>query len=187
MTTDSLDKHMLVVGQPYNPKRSIWPEGAQYNYRAGLHELVLFYRQPRAREVRDISKGIAQFALYADGDQIILLYRFGIEAWSEAPYSWHRVSAEEQELPGLDFPPDMGASLTIILVDASTGIIRAMRLIGLGRDFTLALHHAIRDQAALPYNREQYEANLARLQSRYTERNLAELSKAHYNAGERDK
>ena len=34
--------HRLEVGKPYDPSRRAWPEGADYNFRAGGHELRIF-------------------------------------------------------------------------------------------------------------------------------------------------
>lgn len=46
--------------------------------------------------------------------------------------------------------PKGDSVLHVILVDASTGIVRALRSETLPLDFACDLHKAIRDQAALP-------------------------------------
>lgn len=99
------DLHAYQVGRPYHPGRRSWPEQAQYNYRAGGHELVLFLTRPSSREVRAVTRVSAEFALHvaSDGDPIVLLYRFSNQdssglPWSDAPYSWHLVPQEERTL-----------------------------------------------------------------------------------------
>lgn len=51
--------HRYEVGQPYHPSRRAWPEGAQYNYRQGQHELVLFFQSPTTREIEAVRHGQA--------------------------------------------------------------------------------------------------------------------------------
>lgn len=156
------------AGEPYHPTRRSWPEIAQYNYRGGGHELVLFLRQPTSPEVRAARQGLASFAFYADQNLLVLLYAFGDGLpWSDAPFSWHLVPAAERVLP----PETRGeerALLTVVLVDATTGIIRALRVVTLSATFTRLLHDAIREQAARPWPGDAaYDAELATLYQRY--------------------
>lgn len=144
----------LSVGQPYAPGVTQFPECAQYNYRAGVHELVLFYGSPSKAEVLAARKGRAEFALALPSPQVIILaHRFGDDLpWSDSPYSWHLVPEHERDLPSADIEQSMRAQLHVILVDAATGIVRALRLVTLSPAFTRTLHAAIREQAALPFD-----------------------------------
>jgi hypothetical protein len=55
---------------------------------------------------------------------ILLLYRIeGFANWSDAPYSWHLVPEQ------LRTDPDERALMTVVLVDAGAGIIRALRAV----------------------------------------------------------
>lgn len=156
------------VGALYHPSRRSWPEVAQYSYRGGGHELVLFLRQPTSREVRAARQCLASFAFYADQDLLVLLYAFGDGLpWSDAPFSWHLVPEAERILP-----PETGgeerALLSVVLVNAATGIIRALRAVTLSPTFTRLLHDTIREQAARPWPGDAaYDAELAALYQRY--------------------
>lgn len=160
----------LRVGAPYNPARRVWPETAQYSYRGGGHELVLFLRRPTPAEVAAVRGGASEFALYHHEDQICLLYRFGRPGegipWSDAPTSWHLVPAAERVLP----PATSGAEralLTVVLVDAADGLVRALRTVTWSPAFTAAVHAALRDQAARPWSEALYDANRTLLYARY--------------------
>lgn len=144
----------LSVGQPYAPGVSRYPECTQYNFRAGAHELILFYGSPSKGEVYAARKGTAEFALALPSPQVIILaHRFGDDLpWSDSPYSWHLVPERERDLPSADLEQSMRAQLRVVLVDAATGIVRALRLLTLSPAFTRALHAAIREQAALPFD-----------------------------------
>ena len=83
--------YLYEVGKLYS-SRTKWQELAQYNYRGGEHELILFLAHSSSKEVSDLQNGISEFALYVENDLIILLYRFGQSIdWSDAPFSIHLV------------------------------------------------------------------------------------------------
>jgi hypothetical protein len=81
----------------------------------------------------------------------------------DCSYQWHRVSPEERSQPPAweETSPELRALLTIILVEASTGIILALRSVSYSPAFTRSLHRAIADQAALPYDAAAHEAAVA--------------------------
>lgn len=164
--------HEYRVGTPYHPDRAAWPEVAQYTYRASGHELVLFLAGPTADEIEAAARGTSEFAVYAEGDLLLLLYRFGRPGrgipWSDAPSSWHLVPEAERALPPPAGVAEPHALLTVTLVDAATGIIRALRAVTLPPALTAALHLAIRDQAERPWpGGDAYDAALAGLYRRY--------------------
>lgn len=169
------------VGKPYVPGRRTWPEVVQYNYRGGEHELVLFFNQPTAAEISDIRRGRAEFALYISGKQIVMLYRFGQSIpWSDAPYSIHLVPFEQRTLPP-ETGPEEHALLQIILVDAGTGIIKAMRVVSMSPDFTQTLHNAIRKQFDQPFTRSAYNGELEKLFARYSSADLAKMAQIRFS------
>lgn len=158
--------HTLSVGKPYSPGVTRYPECTQYNYRAGAHELVLFLSAPSHAEVLAARKGRAEFALYVEGPVVILAHRFGDDLpWSDSPYSWHLVPEEQRDLPSADLEQEMRARIQVILVDAATGLVRALRLLSLSPTFTRTLHQAIRDQAARPF--AGYDQALQAIYARY--------------------
>lgn len=142
--------HPYVVGQRYHPEVIHWPESAQYNFREGAHELVLFLNHPSPHEIRAVESGTIELRLFEDIPLIILLYRFSLEReaipWSEAIYSWWRVPAEQRREPPRGLAANERVGLTIMLVDATTGILKAIRYRTLGPVFTALLHGAIHDQ-----------------------------------------
>jgi len=144
--------------------RKRWPETAQYNYRRGTHRLELFYSSPSATEVTAIRTGPCEFALYARQPLLVLCFRFkGAGGWSDAPYSWHLLPEEERDLPSADLEEEKRAMLQVVLVDAATGIVRAIRMVSLSPEFTRALHAAIREQASAPWDSGAYDRALDEL------------------------
>ena len=171
--------YLYEIGKLYSP-RTKWPELAQYNFRGGEHELILFLNAPTRDEIYDVKKGAAHLALYVERNLIILLYKFGQSIrWSDAPYSIHLVPKEERVEPAAT-DENSWALLHILLVDASNGILKAMRVISLSPEFTSALHRAIKDQAAMPFTVDSYNAELAGLYAGYSSETLAQMAPIHF-------
>lgn len=165
---------VLEVGKPYSLTRLLWDEGSDYNYRSEQHELHLFLESPNQREIKDIIKGPTRFALAVEGDIIFLCYKFGDLPWSDSTYNYHLVPADQQTLPP-ETTPTEHAVLTVVLIDAATGIVRGLRLVTFSPSFTLALHTAIRQQAARPFpGIDAYDAHIARIYSAYDSAGIAD-------------
>jgi len=173
--------HSYKVGELYTD-RTTWPELAQYNYRGGEHELILFFNKPTSKEVHAIAKERAEFALFVERRLIVIVYRFGTELpWSDAPYSIHLVPSEQRTTPP-EVEMDERAWLHIVLVDASTGIIKALRSLTMTPEFTWTLHQAIREQAKMPFTRSEYNSELDALFSGYRSHELAQMAGTQFSS-----
>lgn len=167
--------HTLTVGRPYIESKTQWPEAVEYNYRSGSHELRLFYPNLSAQEIADVGRGLVRLAFAVRGDVIYLCWRFGEQSWCDATYSIHLVPAAERSTPPIPVTPEERALLQVILVEATTGIIAAMRVVSFSPDFTRRLHAAIRDQLSRTWPGEDaYLTQCTRLYSAYTSKQIAE-------------
>jgi hypothetical protein len=61
-----LSLNVLTVGKPYDPSRPVWPQGADYNFRDGAHELRIFLPQAGKTEVAAVEDGKIEFGLIID-------------------------------------------------------------------------------------------------------------------------
>ncbi len=153
--------HLYKVGEPYVAGVASLPERGEYNFRAGQHELVLCLPNLTEAEIRDVQKGQAEFALVTYPEVIFFLYRFGdAVTWSDAPYCWHRVPVEQRQLPPASGNPEARALLQVVLVDAASNRIRALRALTLSPQFTRMLEAAIAVQATNPARPGDYEARI---------------------------
>lgn len=175
------------VGQLFDPQKRRWDEGAMYSYHQDMHQVLIFFADIRSFERKAVERGLAHFGLFVEDDVIMLLFKMdgdggkgGVD-WHYAPYSWHLVPEEARTLPTApeDIPDDLGVLVTIFLIDAATGIIRAMRALNLSHDFTQHLHRAIREQAARPFDRQRYMDQVRALRQRFpTVRDMVEAAQA---------
>jgi hypothetical protein len=154
------------IGEVYSAGHTEYSEATQYCYYDGAHDLVLFWANPSAQEVRGFNGQPVEFALYVQQPVLFLLYRItDVCEWSDVAYNIHQLRAEEQEVP-TETPGDY-ARVQMTLVDAGTGIIRAKRIVRMGREMTQAMRQTLQQQAQIPFSRFDYEALVQQTYARY--------------------
>lgn len=142
--------HVLEVGQPYNPGRTRWPETPHLRLTPGGCELVLFLGHPSAAEVRDVRTGIAQFTWTDGGPVSVLCFRFGTLPWMDTPHEpWRETEADRGTPAGA---PGNQLALQVVLADASTGLVKALRLLTWDPEFAEAVRQTVRRQLTCPRN-----------------------------------
>jgi len=139
---------IVAIGKPLFENRNNLPEAIEYNYQSGDHTLLLSMKNLHPKEIEAVRQDEAEFGLYCENSIIFLLYRFGETLpWSDSAFSWWNVSEEDRRIPEPQANPAERILLKIILVEAATGIVKAIRVTTLSPDFTKKLHDAIRQQA----------------------------------------
>ncbi|MBV9467775.1 MAG: hypothetical protein JO316_25110 [Abitibacteriaceae bacterium] len=162
-----------VIGQAYEEAKLKWPQGADYRYTRQGHELRLFLYRPTQAEIESVSVGRAELALTVEKSVLFLLYRFAPHVpWGGAPYTWWSLTADEQPrvLPALT--PDTRTPLQVHVVDAATGIFRAVRTINLSPVFTNALElalrtHLVQAQQGNSLTENEYKERIADIHQTY--------------------
>ncbi len=155
------DMHLYKVGALYIPGRTSWPEAGEYNFRSDTHELRLFVEGLTAEEVETYRHGRLELGLYVSSGVIFILYRFGNDPWSDAPYSWWLVPEGERSLPEGIPTPESWRLLSITVVEATTGIIEVLREVSMSPQFTVALQTAIQMQASKAFDRAVHDKAIA--------------------------
>ncbi len=172
------------VGKLYSQTRTRWDEGTEYNFRSNVHEIRLFFRQPRPIEVQSVKTGEAQFGLVVKEDVILLVFKFGALPWSDASYTWHRVPENERTLPPEELRPEERAQVTTFLINADTGILLAIRQTSFSPEFTAKLHQAILDQAQQSFDQVRFDRQLRWLYSQHQSQDLLKLAMARCKGGD---
>ena len=166
---------IVAIGKPLFEERCELPEAIEYNYQAGDHTLLLSMKNLHPKEIEAVRQDEAEFALYCENSIVFLLYRFGDALpWSDSAFSWWNVAEEDRRIPAPQANPAERILLKIILVEAATGIVKAIRVTTLSPAFTENLHDAIRQQAtSQQFSRNEF---VARSFLVYEKRTPAELA-----------
>ncbi len=139
---------IVAIGKPLFEARRELPEAIEYNYQAGDHTLLLSMKNLHREEIEAVRQEETEFGLYCKNGIIFLLYRFGeVLPWSDSAFSWWNVAKEDRRIPAPQANPAERILLKIILVEAATGIVKAIRVTTFSPNFTEKLHEAIKNQA----------------------------------------
>lgn len=109
---------------------------------------------------------------YKEKNVIVMLFKFGDLNWMDAPYSVH-LSRNLTKLD--DVTTNEGLALTIVFVDASTGIVKNLRLIGLPNGLTKELFADIKKQKELSF--DGFDENLGNIYRKYSTKQLVNVSR----------
>lgn len=178
--------HIVAIGKPLFENRNNLPEAIEYNYQAGDHTLLLSMKNLHPKEIEAVRETEAEFGLYCENGIVFLLYRFGeILPWSDSAFSWWNVAEEDRRIPAPPENPAERILLKIILVEAGSGIVKAIRVTTLSPQFTEKLHEAIRRQAmSEPFSRDEFVTRSLSIYETKTPADLAAESIVKTKGGE---
>jgi len=149
------------------------PEMAFYEWR-GQHILTIAYAGITDKELRAFQSSDVEFALHVEWPVATLLYRFGVDLpWSETSFNVLAGGAiSTEDLASLQTRPgcvgDQRRLMSLILVDAPTGIVRALRVCTLSPVFSAELDLVLDGQVALgPVSDERFAAAVKSLHERF--------------------
>lgn len=168
--------HTYRVGELYHPDRTHWPEIAEYNYYGGAHELRLFFANISEQEVKVITRRTVEFGAVTVGSILFFLFKFADDSgWSDCPYSWHLVNKQQPELATSPstIEENERVLLTMLLVEATTGVLRGIRACSLSINLSRYLHQAIQSQINQPFDEASYDSELQRIYATTTSDELA--------------
>ncbi len=168
----------LEVGKKY-PKE-INREGIWLDYDNGF-TLYLFLPKITEKEADSIRTGKFKFALTEISDTLFFLYEFKNEiAISDAPFHFGLYSDDRiNSFPDISGETE-GLALNIIAVDSMTGIVKALRLIGLGTKFSEKLINICQKQSKEVVDPSLYGENIKSVQSRYNAKDLLRFASITY-------
>ena len=120
------------------------PDGIVFETTPAGVLLLLKMQRPTRKEVREFKNGRAKFRFVVKNDIIFFLAKFGALPWMDAPY--YRKYAQFDGA-SLEVPPDgKGIALHAMLIDASSGVLVAQKLIGLSTELSRDLIAAMKAQ-----------------------------------------
>lgn len=149
-------------------------ENVYFNMDNGGATMFVFFQSPTMKEIKQFKSGkefqIRFVELY---DVIMLMAKIGDLDWMDAPYTPHL----SPDLTQFAIPTEgQGLGLTLILVDATTGQIKSIRLLGLSENFTRKLLGTVIKNAKKTFNINSYNMNIVKIYSQYPTKKLVKMS-----------
>lgn len=137
--------------------------------------LFTFFNSPTPKEIKDFSEESPLEIRYVvlDGE-IYLLAKFGSQEWMDFPYNPH-LSKNLTKLELIQNETE-GLGLTIVLADSADGIVKELRLVGLGNRFSRSFLGAVLERAQKPFDAAAYNASIAKTYSRYNTKQMLKFA-----------
>ncbi|MEG0051192.1 MAG: hypothetical protein RR712_03355 [Terrisporobacter sp.] len=157
----------LKVGEQFKENINKYDEGCKFDITDSGCILTIFYNNPTEEEINDIKIGKIQYGYYRENNVIFMLFKFGGQEWMDCPYSIH-LSKSLTELQKIE--EGLGYAINIYLVDAATGIINAIRLIGSNTRFSKMLIKDLLKQKEMRI--DNYEINLNAIYNKLSTKEL---------------
>lgn len=169
------------VGQ-FVDKFRYHPEGVQFDISDDGATMLVFFQNPTLEEIEQFKSGklfeIRFTELYG---VIMITVKIGNLNWMDAPYTPHL----SQNLTKFQIPNEnQGLGLTLILVDAKTGEIKHIRLLGLSEWFTKQLFGVVMEHKTNEFDKENYDNSINRIFSTYQTSQIVNLSKIYCKINE---
>lgn len=179
--------HTIRVGELLVPGRTAWPEQNDFHYYDAGYELRVFMARPTRDELRGVKEGPWEFAVTCLEGILFLCFRCGRGGtglpWSDASYSWHLVPQDRRVLPPAT-TEESRALLQVLVVDAATGRVAAIKAITLSPDCTRVLNQIIADQVSAPFDPAAHRQTVERILRRYFTEQLVSMALARCIGGE---
>lgn len=163
---------LLEIGKLFKDGITRYKEGIKFDITDGGCNLLIYYADPSEEEKKDITKGSFKYGYFREGNVILMLFRFGEQQWMDAPYSVH-LSKNLTKLQGIT--EAQGFALNIYLINANSGIIEGMRLVGLNERLSKMLKEDIVKQNDLIY--DGFDIKLNEVYRKYTTKALVSMAK----------
>lgn len=138
-----------------------------------VFELVANYASPKPEEIEHYHEDKPfEIRFFVMNGVLFFLFRAEGEPWQDAPFSPHLASNKDYD----EIEDGMGYSLMLMLTDAPRGTIKAMRMIGLGTEFSRKLRREIMGLLEKPFDVDLHDRAVANIYARYSTKDLLKFT-----------
>lgn len=150
-------------------------EGVQFDISDDGATLLVFFQNPTQEEINQFESGKSFEIRFTELYNVIMItVKIGNLNWMDAPYTSHL----SKNLTSFTLPNEnQGLGLTLIFVDAATGEIKHIRLLGLSERFTKKLFGVVMEQKMEEFDKVEYNNTLNRIYSTYSTNQIVKMSR----------
>ena len=153
-------------------------EGVYFDMDDAGASLTVFFKSPSQYEIAQFyATSRFEIRMAETRDIVIFTIKIGALNWMDAPYTPH-LSKNLTTLQ--DVPDGMGYSMTILLVDTTTGKVEHSRFLSLGTNFSRAIKKTVEKKLTEPFDKDAYYKKVELLLSAYTTKQLVSMSNVYF-------
>ena len=154
------------VGGYIHGEKRTYNEGIRFDIN-NTGNIVVYFNNPTPDEINEFKEGRVKLGYFKYKNVLMLLVKVGNLQWMDAPYSVHlsKVFSINEELE-----KEQGLAMVVSLVDARTGEIKTLRLLGANHRLSCSLIKDIKNQKEMPF--DDYDKNISYLFSTYSTKEL---------------
>jgi hypothetical protein len=169
------------IGKPYLPVVGR-EQGIIFGVDKGGLTIVYNFENPSKHEIDQVRSGKSFEIRAAElNDVVMVTTKLGDLKWTDAPYN-PRLSGEFALEPIEN--DTAGYALYIFMTDTPSGIIKHMRLIGLGNKFSKGFRQLLYKNLEKDISVEDYDRRLSEVFDRYDTKKIVEYSSLRYKLKE---
>lgn len=152
-------------------------EGVQFDISDEGATMLVFFQSPTMEEIEQFKSGKAFEIRFTELYGVIMItVKIGNLNWMDAPYTPHL----SPNLTRFQIPNEnQGLGLTLIFVDAKTGEIKHIRLLGLSERFTKQLFGTVIEHKVKKFNKTEYINSLNKVYATYQTNQIVKMSKSY--------
>lgn len=152
-------------------------EGVYFDLDNSGATMLVFLKKPTTEEIEQFKSGKNFEIRFTELYNIIMIAaKIGSLNWVDAPYTPHL----SKNLTKFQIPDNnQGLGLTLILVNAMTGEIKHIRILGLSERFTKELFGAVMEHKIRDFDKLEYKSSLNKIFSTYKTSQIVKMSKSY--------
>lgn len=151
----------LAVGSslPFNAPGEIC-----FTMSGGNPTLIIQLPNLTAEEIQSVKSGEAQFKVIGLDGVIFWLVKLGTMEWMDVPYSPHL----DKGITIPEIPDGTGLAIQIILVEATTRIVKVLRLVTAPTNVSRAFLKDVQAELQQPFNFNEYGLKVQKIYASYS-------------------
>lgn len=167
----------LTVGKP-SPFAGL-PEGCIFDFDEAGAILICTLNRPTVKEIQSFSvESPLQIRFVRIDGVLFMLFKFGWMSWMDAPYDIRLTKCTK--FPELG--ETQGYAMTIVLQDQMSAVVKSLRFVGIGHDFSMALKAEIfSTDISAPLIKPEYDSRVSNIYRKYTTEQMVGLSSYYFN------
>jgi hypothetical protein len=157
----------LRIGAPFVDGVESWPDNRfEFRVFGGHVMLQLCLAKLRKKDLKAFTEGKIYTGLYIRNEFLALLFKIeSLMDWSDQVVNINLVKEEDSQAP--QNIPGTHQVMSIILIEATTGIVKAIRVVTFSKHATTLLCRTLQFQLQAPFDPELHAQAVAELYRRY--------------------